>query len=120
MTNFRRHLSQPKPPFYLLFLHGPSILALAFLAVAGLFTFASNPVGVVAAQELLPGKIGLVSGLVMGLAWGVGGLALTPIGWLADRFGLVPVMTGVACLPLAAGALVLFYREGAMQQDADG
>ena len=98
-------------PFFLLFLHGPTPFSLVFLAAAGLFIFSSIPVGVVAAQELLPGKVGLVSGLVMGFAWGVGGLALTPIGWLADRFGLVPVMTGVAFLPLIAGGLVLFYQE---------
>jgi len=98
-------------PFFLLFLHGPTILSFVFLAAAGLAVFSSVPVGVVAAQELLPGRTGLVSGLVMGLAWGVGGLALTPIGWFADRFGLVPVMTGVAFLPLIAGGLVLFYRE---------
>jgi len=49
---------------------------------------------------------------VMGLAWGVGGLALTPVGWLADRFGLVSVMTGVALLPLLAGGLTLFYHDG--------
>jgi len=107
------------PPFYLLFLHGPSSLALVFLAVVGLIAFSSTPVGVVAAQELLPGRTGLVSGLVMGLAWGIGGLALTPIGWLADRFGLVSVMTGVALLPIIAGALVLFYREERAQYDTN-
>ena len=51
----------------------------------------------------------------MGLAWGVGGVALTPIGWLADRYGLVPVMSFVALLPLAAAILLLFYREPARQ-----
>ena len=49
----------------------------------------------------------------MGLAWGVGGLALTPIGWLADRYGLVQVMTYVAFLPLVAAAVLVFYREPA-------
>ena len=99
-------------PFLLAFLYGPRILHLPFLAAAGLFIYASNPVGVVAAQECLPGQTGLVSGLVMSLAWGVGGLALAPIGRFADLHGLVPVMTGVACLPLLAGILVLFFREG--------
>jgi FSR family fosmidomycin resistance protein-like MFS transporter len=99
-------------PFLLLFLYGPPNLSLLFVVAAGLCIFASTPVGVVAAQELLPGKTGLVSGLVMGLAWGVGGLALTPVGWLADRFGLVSVMTGVALLPLLAGGLTLFYHDG--------
>ena len=98
-------------PFYILFLHGPVSAALAFIAAAGVFGLSSVPVGVVAAQECLPGRTGLVSGLVMGLAWGVGGLALTPIGWLADRFGLVAVMTVVSFLPLAAAGLMALYRE---------
>lgn len=98
-------------PFFLLFLHGPSSLMLPSLAAAGLFALSSTPVGVVAAQETLPGKTGLVSGLVMGLAWGVGGWVLTPIGYFADRYGLTPVMTAVAFLPLIAGGLVLFYRD---------
>jgi nitrate/nitrite transporter NarK len=52
----------------------------------------------------------------MGLAWGVGGIALTPIGWLADRYGLVHVMTVVAFLPLLAAALLLFYREPSLDR----
>jgi len=99
-------------PCFLLVLYGPSVLLFPFLAAAGLFVFSSNPVGTVAAQECLPGQTGLVSGLVMGLAWGVGGLALAPIGRFANLYGLVPVMAGVACLPLLAGILVLFFREG--------
>ena len=98
-------------PFYILFLYGPVSAAIAFIAAAGVFGLSSIPVGVVAAQECLPGRTGLVSGLVMGLAWGVGGLALTPIGWLADRFGLIAVMTVVAFLPLGAAALMAAYRE---------
>ena len=98
-------------PFYILFLYGPFSASLAFIAAAGVFGLSSVPVGVVAAQECLPGRTGLVSGLVMGLAWGVGGLALMPIGWLADRFGLVAVMTVVSFLPLAAAALMALYRE---------
>ena len=98
-------------PFLFLFLHGPSALVWFALAVSGFFLFASNPVGVVAAQECLPGRRGLVSGLVMGAAWGVGGIALTPIGRLADLYGLVPVMTGVALLPLLSATLLLFWHE---------
>jgi FSR family fosmidomycin resistance protein-like MFS transporter len=98
-------------PFYILFLYGPVSATIAFIGAAGVFGLSSIPVGVVAAQECLPGRTGLVSGLVMGLAWGVGGLALTPIGWLADRFGIIAVMTFVSFLPLAAAALMALYRE---------
>jgi FSR family fosmidomycin resistance protein-like MFS transporter len=96
-------------PLFLLFLYGPTWSLLPSIALAGVFGLSSTPVGVVAAQECLPGRTGLVSGLVMGLAWGVGGAALTPIGWLADSFGLVPVMSAVALLPLAAAALMAFF-----------
>ncbi len=98
-------------PLYLLFLHGPSLLLLPVIAIAGFFDLSATPVGVVAAQECLPGRTGLVSGLVMGLAWGMGGLALTPIGWLADQFGLTIVMTFVAFLPLLGSGVMLFYRD---------
>jgi FSR family fosmidomycin resistance protein-like MFS transporter len=98
------------PPLLLL-LHGPSALLWPALLASGLFLCASTPVGVVAAQESLPGRRGLVSGLVMGAAWGVGGIALTPIGRLADLYGLVPVMTGVAFLPLLSATLLLFWHE---------
>ncbi|MCX6092393.1 MAG: MFS transporter [Candidatus Bipolaricaulota bacterium] len=108
------------PPFLIALLHGPTALMLPCAAIAGAFSLAYSPVGIVAAHECVPGRTGLVSGLVMGLAWGVGGLALTPIGWLADRYGLVPVMTFVAFLPLAAAVLLVFYREPPRQRPADG
>lgn len=103
-------------PLYVLFLYGPITAAIAFIAAAGVFGLSSLPVGVVAAQECLPGRTGLVSGLVMGLAWGVGGMALTPIGLLADRFGLITVMTVVSFLPLAAAGLMTLYREPVQPQ----
>jgi FSR family fosmidomycin resistance protein-like MFS transporter len=105
-------------PFLLAFLRGPSVLLLPFAALAGAFSLASSPVGIVAAHECVPGRTGLVSGLVMGLAWGVGGVALTPIGWLADKYGLVAVMSLVAFLPLVAAVLLLFYVEPAKARPA--
>ena len=98
-------------PFLLVFLHGPTWSMLPSLALGGLFLFSSTPVGIVAAQEILPGKTGLVSGVVMGMAWGVAGLSLVPVGWLADRYGLVSVMTWIALLPLLAAILALFFDD---------
>jgi FSR family fosmidomycin resistance protein-like MFS transporter len=98
-------------PFLLIFLHGPAWVMLPSLALAGLFLFSSTPVGIVAAQEILPGKAGLVSGLMMGFAWGTAGLALMPIGFFADIYGLARVMTWIAILPLIAAILTLFYHD---------
>lgn len=99
-------------PCLLAFLYGPRHVDFLFLALAGFLLYGSNPVGIVAAQELLPGRTGLVTGLVMGFAWGIGGVALSPLGRLADLYGLLPVMTGIAFLPILSAVPVLFYREG--------
>ncbi len=98
-------------PCLVAFLYAPRSLHLPLLALAGAFLYASNPVGIVAAQECLPGRAGLVTGLVMGFAWGIGGLALGPLGHLADLYGLVPVMTGIGFFPALSAILILFYRE---------
>ena len=98
-------------PLYFLFLHGPASLLLPAIALAGLFDLSATPVGVVAAQECIPGRTGVASGLVMGLAWGVGGIALYPIGWLADQFGIITVMSYVALIPLIGAGLMSLYKE---------
>ncbi|MEA3238340.1 MAG: MFS transporter [Candidatus Bipolaricaulota bacterium] len=103
-------------PFLLIFLHGPTWSMLPSLALAGLFLFSSTPVGIVAAQEILPGKSGLVSGVVMGMAWGVAGLTLMPVGFLADRYGLISVMTWMALIPLAAAFLAMFYHDAKREE----
>ena len=53
--------------------------------------------------------LGLWPGALLGLALiGLGGLAVTPIGILAEQIGLGTVLTGVACLPLLAALLMRF------------
>ena len=57
-----------------LFLRGPfSFLPLAFL---GFLLFLSEPAGIVLAQELAPHKTRIASSMVMGLAWGIGGIGV--------------------------------------------
>jgi FSR family fosmidomycin resistance protein-like MFS transporter len=64
------------------------ILASAFSAI------------LVYAQELLPGKIGLISGLFFGFAFGMGGLGSAVLGVLADRTSIEYVYKVCAYLPL--------------------
>lgn len=51
-------------------------------------------------QELLPGRVGMVSGLFFGLAFGMGGVGAAALGVLADRTGIVFVYKVCAFLPL--------------------
>lgn len=48
---------------------------------------ATFPVLVVLSQELMPGNIGLASGISMGFAWGVAALGVFLNGLVADNFG---------------------------------
>ena len=52
------------------------------------------------AQELLPSKLGLISGLFLGLAFGIAGIASAVLGGLADKFGIEYVYQLCAYMPL--------------------
>jgi FSR family fosmidomycin resistance protein-like MFS transporter len=75
-------------------------------AASGFFLNGSWISLTVRGQESLPGSIAMVSGLMLGLSIGLGGVAVTPIGILAERWGLGTVVAGVACLPMFAAALM--------------
>ena len=51
------------------------------------------------AQELLPGKVGMISGLFFGLAFGFGGLGSAALGVLADHKGIIYVYQVCAFSP---------------------
>ena len=61
---------------------------------------APMPLGVVMAQKLAPGSRAMAASLMMGLAYGLGGVIAPGIGWLADIFGLTIVLKGIAFIPL--------------------
>ncbi|KPV59879.1 Fosmidomycin resistance protein [Paenibacillus sp. A3] len=77
------------------------------LLVNGFIILSSFSVTVVYAQELMPGKVGTVSGLITGLAFGLGALGAVGLGSLIDTFHLPFVMQLVSFLPLI-GLLTFF------------
>ena len=75
-------------------------------AGAGLFIGLANPLIVVFAQKLKPDRPGLVSGLMLGFAWGVSGILMPLFGKLKDEFGLPTTLSVVSLLLIPAGLLV--------------
>jgi MFS transporter, FSR family, fosmidomycin resistance protein len=65
------------------------------------------PVNVTFGQMLAPVSAATVSSLMMGFAWGTGGLSVPIVGALADHFGIERTLIGLASVPLAAAALAL-------------
>jgi FSR family fosmidomycin resistance protein-like MFS transporter len=58
------------------------------------------PAIVVYAQELVPGKVGMIAGLFYGLAFGIGGLGAALLGVLADHTSVEYVYRVCSYLPL--------------------
>jgi FSR family fosmidomycin resistance protein-like MFS transporter len=68
--------------------------------VIGLILSSAFSAIVVFAQELMPGKVGAVSGLFFGFAFGIGGIGAAVLGGLADQYGIEFVYRICAYLPL--------------------
>jgi MFS transporter, FSR family, fosmidomycin resistance protein len=88
-------------PFASLFWTGP------LTVMIGLILASAFPAIVVFAQELAPGKVGMISGLFFGFSFGMGGLGAAGLGALADATSIETVYRVCAFLP-AIGLLAAF------------
>jgi MFS transporter, FSR family, fosmidomycin resistance protein len=75
--------------------------------VIGLILASAFSVIVVYAQELMPGRVGMISGLCFGFAFGMAGLGAAVLGWLADLTSINFVYLVCSYLP-AVGLLAAF------------
>ena len=98
------------PVFFIGSIVIPGIWMFPLLGVAGFIMLSSNPVTVAFAQEMLPGNQGMAASLMIGLSWGLAGLTISLVGWLADTFGIVAVLTGMSIVPLLVMMLGFFAR----------
>jgi FSR family fosmidomycin resistance protein-like MFS transporter len=76
----------------------PWTIALSILI--GIILSSAFPTILVYAQELLPGKVGLISGLFFGFAFGIAGIGSAVFGQLADRTSIEYVYWVCSFLPL--------------------
>jgi FSR family fosmidomycin resistance protein-like MFS transporter len=72
------------------------------LTAGGFFLQSTLPVNITFAHQIAPVSAATVSSLMMGFAWGTGGLTAPLVGSMADRFGIEPTLTVIAFLPLLA------------------
>ncbi|MBF0243399.1 MAG: MFS transporter [Desulfamplus sp.] len=87
-------------PATLLYLRLPDNWVYLGAFVAGFFVLASLPLGVAMAQTLAPKGRSMVSSLMMGLAYGLGGVASPIVGKLADIYSIESVLFYIAFLPV--------------------
>ena len=87
-----------------------SILLFVVLGIQGMLLVSSFSVTIVMAQKLLPSKLGIASGLMVGFAIGTGGLGVTILGIVADHYGVPTALYSIAILPLVGFVLSMFLR----------
>jgi MFS transporter, FSR family, fosmidomycin resistance protein len=103
-------------PFTLLMPHANLLWTGILSAVIGFVIASAFSAIVVYAQELMPGRVGLVSGIFFGLAFGMGGVGAAVLGRIADLTSIVFVYKLCAWLPaigLLTGLLPNLHRERA-------
>jgi MFS transporter, FSR family, fosmidomycin resistance protein len=94
-------------------------LTVALSVLIGLVIASAFSAIVVYAQELMPGRVGMVSGLFFGLAFGLGGLGAALLGALADHTSIDFVYKVCSFLP-ALGLLTGFLPDTRMRDSESG
>ena len=94
-------------PLTLILPHVGLVATVLLTIPIGIGLASAFPAIVVFAQELVPGKTGMVSGIFFGLAFGVAGIGAAALGELADRTSIEFVYQVCAFLP-AIGLLTIF------------
>lgn len=97
-------------PFTLLLPHVNLFWTVALTVVIGLVLASAFSAILVYATELVPGNVGMISGVFFGLAFGFAGIGSAALGELADRAGIIFVFKLCAWLPLI-GFLTAFLPQ---------
>ena len=97
-------------PFTLALPYASLPVTIALSAVIGLIIASAFSAIVVYAQELMPDRIGMISGLIFGLSFGMGGLGAAVLGVVADWTSVIFVYKICAFLP-ALGVLAAFLPD---------
>lgn len=97
-------------PFALLMPHVGLFWTAILAIIIGLILSSAFAALVVYAQEIMPGRVGMVSGVMFGLMFGIAGIGAAALGRLADSYGIVWVYSLTAYLPLLGFATAFLPR----------
>ena len=94
-------------PFTLILPYANLFWTSVLSVVIGAVLASAFPAIVVYAQELRPGRVGMISGLFFGFSFGMGGIGAAVLGWMADLTDITFIYKVCSVLP-AIGLLTMF------------
>lgn len=97
-------------PFLFLFLGSTGMVAYLALVFFGFFLWSSFAVTVAMSHEIMPSRVGMASGLMLGVAIGAGGIGVAINGMIADTYSLMTALYTIPILIVGAAALMVFVR----------
>ena len=97
-------------PFALMMPHANLFWTTVLSIITGLVLSSAFAAMVVYAQEAVPGRVGMIAGLMFGLMFGVSGIAAAGLGYLADVKGIEWVFGVCSLLPLLGFATVFLPK----------
>ena len=97
-------------PFTLLLPHVDLFWTGVLSFIIGVILASAFPAIVVFAQELVPGRVGMIAGIFFGFAFGMGGISAAVLGVLADARGIEYVYWLCSFLPILGLLTILLPR----------
>lgn len=81
-------------------------LSLGIFVIMGFITMMATPVTMVMAQNVIPEYKSIISGFINGFSWGIVAIAMSLLGFIAEKFGITNVLIFVSIIPAVCSILV--------------
>ena len=81
-------------------------LSLVIFVIMGFITMMATPVTMVMAQNVIPEYKSIISGFINGFSWGIVAIAMSLLGFVAEKFGIQNVLIFVSIIPAICSMLV--------------
>ena len=81
-------------------------MSLIVFVIMGFITMMATPVTMVIAQNVIPEYKSIISGFINGFSWGIVAIAMSLLGFIAEKFGITNVLLFVSVIPAVCSVLI--------------
>ena len=82
-------------------------ISISMFVLLGFIAFLSSTLNTVLAQKLHPNIKSMISGFINGFSWGAIGILLSFFGYIAQKIGIIQLLSLISIVPLIYSIIVL-------------